>query len=75
MPTEAEPKAKFFRLTIPVDDTATWDWLKSQYNGSFSLRRLIHDDIAANGYSDVHSRIPVLPNQVEDIEVRGNANV
>lgn len=41
------------RLSVPAADTATQAWLDAQVNASVSMRLVIHDWIARNGYGDV----------------------
>jgi hypothetical protein len=45
------------RVSIPHTDLWTQDWWDAQQNPSASVRRLIHDDVAANGISDVSNRL------------------
>jgi len=45
-----------FRISIPTADTAVIEWLKNQTNISFSLRVLIKEAIAQDGYIDVTCR-------------------
>ncbi|MCL2386890.1 MAG: hypothetical protein FWC89_04980 [Defluviitaleaceae bacterium] len=51
-----EDNNKRFRISIPTADTAVLEWLKNQTNVSFSLRVLIKDAIAQDGYMDVTCR-------------------
>jgi len=48
------------QITVPVADTSVVEWLDLQYSPSESLRRLIRESIAREGFVDVANR-PVRP--------------
>lgn len=56
--------AQYKRLTlsVPVSDTAVFDWLEAQYNLSASLRIIIKDYAARYGNVDVSSLPTVINN-------------
>lgn len=56
--------AQYKRLTlsVPVSDTAVFDWLDAQYNLSASLRIIIKDYAARYGNVDVSSLPTVINN-------------
>ena len=51
-----EDTNKRFRISIPLEDTSVIEWLEKQANISFSLRVLIKEAIAQDGYIDVTCR-------------------
>lgn len=55
MATLAE-NGKRYRLSVPKEDIPVMQWLDAQVNISVSLRTLIRDDIAKNGYTDATCR-------------------
>lgn len=55
MATLAET-AKRYRLNVPKEDVPVIQWLEAQVNPSVSIRTLIRDDIAKNGYTDATCR-------------------
>lgn len=48
--TNRDPVRKL--LTIPAKDSSTLAWLAEQNNSTFSIIRLIHEEIERNGYTD-----------------------
>ncbi|WP_156888118.1 hypothetical protein [Microbacterium indicum] len=48
------------QLTVPPADTTVSEWLDAQYSSSESIRRLIRESVAREGFVDVANR-PVTP--------------
>ena len=44
---------KSLKISIPANDKTVFEWLSNQDNMSMSIRRLIHLDVAKNGYRDI----------------------
>lgn len=44
---------KSLKISIPENDKTVFEWLNQQDNMSMSIRRLIHLDVAKNGYRDI----------------------
>lgn len=55
-----EPTTRKVQLTVPVADSTVTEWLDLQYSPSESLRRLIRESVAREGFVDVANR-PVRP--------------
>ena len=56
----AEPSTRKVQITVPTADTSVIEWLDAQYSASDSIRRLIRESIAREGFTDVANR-PVRP--------------
>ncbi|UJP09498.1 hypothetical protein L2X99_13850 [Microbacterium sp. KUDC0406] len=54
------PSTRKVQITVPVADTSVIEWLDLQYSSSESVRRLIREAIAREGFVDVANR-PVRP--------------
>lgn len=50
-----DPKQRF-RFDVPSQDTSVLEWMKAQAHPSMSLRMLIKEDAARNGFTDVTCR-------------------
>lgn len=55
-----EPTTRKVQLTVPVADSTVTEWLDLQHSPSESLRRLIRESVAREGFVDVANR-PVRP--------------
>ena len=68
MPNTLKPKkySTQLRFTVPDADTVVFEWIKSQHNLSNSLRTLIKQFIATNGFTDstCAAKIDSIPVQV-----------
>lgn len=47
---------RYVKLSIPLADTTVIEWLNNQESMSDSIRMLIRDDVAKNGYGDLFCR-------------------
>lgn len=47
---------RYVKLSIPLQDAAVLEWLNNQESMSDSIRALIRDDVAKNGYGDFFCR-------------------
>ena len=56
MPSKARPTMERRRLSFPSTDTTVRDWLSAQSDPSASMRLIIRDTVAREGYSDVMCR-------------------
>lgn len=56
MPNKARPTMERRRLSFPSTDTTVRDWLSAQSDPSASMRLIIRDTVAREGYSDVMCR-------------------
>lgn len=56
MPSKARPIMERRRLSFPSTDTTVRDWLSAQSDPSASMRLIIRDTVAREGYSDVMCR-------------------
>ncbi|MDT0157768.1 hypothetical protein Q9R19_09040 [Microbacterium sp. ARD32] len=54
------PTARKVQLSVPVVDSTVVEWLDLQYSASESIRRLIRESVAREGFVDVANR-PVRP--------------
>lgn len=50
--SESNEKYKRFRLSVPWGDETVLGWCRAQVNLSYSLRMLIKDYVAKNGFAD-----------------------
>lgn len=69
MPNKARPTMERRRLSFPSTDTTVRDWLSAQSDPSASMRLIIRDTVAREGYSDVMCR------RVEQQPQRGRPRV
>lgn len=69
MPSKARPTMERRRLSFPSTDTTVRDWLSAQSDPSSSMRLIIRDTVAREGYSDVMCR------RVEQQPQRGRPRV
>lgn len=69
MPNKARPTMERRRLSFPSTDTTVRDWLGAQSDPSASMRLIIRDTVAREGYSDVMCR------RVEQQPQRGRPRV
>lgn len=54
------PTTREVQLSVPTADTTVAEWLDLQYSASESIRRLIRESVAREGFTDVANR-PVRP--------------
>ncbi|WP_417555804.1 hypothetical protein [Microbacterium sp.] len=54
------PSTRKVQLTVPAADTTVTEWLDLQFSASESVRRLIRESVAREGFVDVANR-PVRP--------------
>lgn len=54
------PTARKVQISVPTADTTVIEWLELQYAASESIRRLIRESVAREGFTDVANR-PVRP--------------
>ena len=54
------PSTRKVQITVPAADTSVIEWIELQYSSSESIRRLIREAIAREGFVDVANR-PVRP--------------
>jgi len=54
------PTTRKVQLSVPTADTTVAEWLDLQYSASESIRRLIRESVAREGFTDVANR-PVRP--------------
>lgn len=54
------PSTRKVQITVPAADTSVTEWLDLQYSPSESIRRLIREAVAREGFVDVANR-PVRP--------------
>lgn len=56
---------KTIKLSVPENDKTVFDWFNAQDNMSMAIRRLIHLDVAKNGYRDILCD-ETMPNSMPD---------
>lgn len=54
------PSTRKVQITVPAADTSVTEWLDLQFSASESVRRLIREAVAREGFVDVANR-PVRP--------------
>lgn len=65
---------KSLKISIPENDKTVFEWLSNQDNMSMSIRRLIHLDVAKNGYRDILCD-ETKPNSLIEIDDINNKNI